>query len=188
MNLKKYYIPHTTHHTRSDPDTTLFAYEGPFYIDTLTLLGQHLKTLTSGNPHMQKKLFRVYVELTQNVANYAEQFIKNGSSEKPIGIGEVWVKQNINQYCLTTKNLVRQKDANILSQRCEIINTAKPENLRDLKRELRKSSSDQKLGARIGLVQARLISDNPLHYTILEENRYYSYFKLTVKFSKNGEH
>ncbi|MBS3807092.1 MAG: SiaB family protein kinase [Bacteroidales bacterium] len=188
MHLERNHISKPTQSARSDPHIVLFAYEGPFFIDMLTLLGQHLKTLTLKNTSMQKKLFRVYIELAQNVAKYAEQYVQPGNKEKRVGIGEVWVKEDKNQYSLTTRNLVQQKDANILSQRCEIINNTDFHDLRDLKRELRKSSTDHKLGARIGLVQARLISDNPLHYTILEENRDYSYFKLTVKFSKNGEH
>jgi len=188
MHLKRNHISNPTPSEYRDTDSLLFAYEGPFFIDMLTMLGKHLKTLTSKDTSIQKKLFRVYIELTQNVSNYSEQYVQNGNNEKNTGIGEVWVKEDKNQYHLTTRNLVQQKDANILSQRCEIINNTDFRELRDLKRELRKSSTDQKLGARIGLVQARLISNTPLHYTILEENRDYSYFKLTVKFNKNGEH
>jgi len=188
MHLEKKHMANPTHSHRSDPDNILFAYEGPFFIDMLTTLGHHLKTLTLNNAFIQKKLFRVYIELTQNVANYAERYIHTQNKVKRIGIGEVWVKEDENQYYLTTRNLVQQKDANILSQRCEIINNTDFRDLRALKRELRKSSADHKLGARIGLVQARLISNNPLDYIILQENRNYSYFKLTVKFSKNGEH
>lgn len=188
MHLEKNHISNRPLYECRDTDTLLFAYEGPFFIDTLTMLGKHLKNLTSKDISLQKKLFRVYIELAQNVSNYSEQYIQTAQNEKSTGIGEVWVKEDKNQYQLTTRNLVQQKDANILSQRCEIINNTDFSELRDLKRELRKSSTDQKLGARIGLVQARLISNTPLHYTILEENRNYSYFKLTVKFSKNGEY
>ena len=185
---KKYIPTPTTDHHYGDPDKLLFAYQGPFFIDTLTTLGHHLKKLTAPDIVLQKKIFRVYVELTQNVSNYAEQFIFSDNKQKRTGIGEVWVKEDKNLYYLTTKNLVHRKDANILSQRCEIINSADFTHLKNLKRELRKSSTDHKLGARIGLVQARLISHNQLHYTILHQDRDYSYFKLTVKFSKNGAH
>lgn len=188
MHPEKKHILNHDPDQHGDPDNLLFAYQGPFFIDTLTTMGHHLKNLTSHNMPLQKKLFRVYVELTQNVSNYAEQCIPAEKKQKRIGIGEVGVKEDKNLYYLTTKNLVHRQDANILSQRCEIINSADLTHLKNLKRELRKSSTDHKLGARIGLVQARLISSNQLHYSILHQNREYSYFKLTVKFSKNGEH
>jgi hypothetical protein len=87
-----------------------------------------------------------------------------------------------------TKNLVKVRDANVLSQRCDIINNSALNDLKGLKRELRKSSESNKLGARIGLVQARLISNNPLDFQLIEKNRYYSYFKLMVKFNKNEQY
>lgn len=188
MYLEKSHIPNQNHRDHRAPESTLLAYEGPFFIDLLTMLGNHLKVMTSRNLTLQKKLFRVFVELSQNVSNYAEQYIKLENDSKNIGIGEVRIREDKNHYLLTTKNLVKMTDANTLCQRCEIINNADFENLKNLKRELRKSSTGYKLGARIGLVQARLISNNPLNHHILEENRDYSYFKLTVKFSKNGEH
>ena len=184
MNLEKRYKPHIQPHL-SDPDNPLFTYEGPFFIDLLTMFGNYLKMMTSTYPVIQKKLFRIYVELSQNVANYAEEYIKLEHEHKKIGIGELRIAEDKNGFLLTTKNLVKVKDANVLSQRCEIINNASPEHLKDLKRELRKSSTGYKLGARIGLVQARLISSNSLDYNILEKNKDFSYFKLTVKFNKH---
>ena len=187
MHLEKRYKP-PIYPRLSDPENPLFTYEGPFFIDLLTMFGNYLKMMTTKHPFIQKKIFRIYVELSQNVANYAEEFIKLQHEQKRIGIGELRIAEDKNQYLLTTKNLVRVKDGNVLSQRCEIINNASAEHLKDLKRELRKSSTGYKLGARIGLVQARLISGNPLDYNILEKNKDFSYFKLTVKFNKHEQY
>lgn len=163
----------------------LLAYEGPFFIDLLTIFGNYLKIMTENHSLIQKKLFKIYVELSQNVAYYAEEYITLNSESKRIGIGEIRITEDAGQYQLMTKNLVKTKDANVLSQRCDIINNSALEDLKYLKRELRKSSESNKLGARIGLVQARLISNNHLDFNIIEKNRHYSYFKLTVKFDKN---
>ncbi|MFP4620654.1 MAG: SiaB family protein kinase [Bacteroidales bacterium] len=164
---------------------SLIAYEGPFFIDLLTIFGNYLKIMTENNSLIQKKLFKIYVELSQNVAYYAEEYITIESESKRIGIGELRITEDLDQFQLMTKNLVKIKDANLLSQRCDIINNSSLEELKGLKRELRKSSESNKLGARIGLVQARLISNNHLDFDIIEKDRYYSYFKLTIKFDKN---
>lgn len=171
-----------------DPKKPVFTYEGPFFIDLLTMLGNYLKMMTSSHQAIQKKLFRIFVELTQNVSNYSEEYLQIHQDNKKVGIGELRIAEDQNFFLLTTQNLVRSHDANVLSQRCEIINQTPGEQLKDLKRELRKSSTGYMLGARIGLVQARLISMNPLDYTIFEKNKDYSYFKLTVKFDKDGEY
>lgn len=167
-----------------ETEQRLIAYEGPFFIDLLTIFGNYLKIMTEDDPLIQKKLFKIYVELSQNVAYYAEEYLTLESEAKTIGIGELRVTRDLDQYQLITKNLVKIKDANVLSQRCDIINNSSIEDLKDLKRELRKSSESNKLGARIGLVQARLISNNHLDFDIIEKNRNYSYFKLTIKFDK----
>lgn len=167
-----------------ETDRNLIAYEGPFFIDLLTIFGNHLKILTERDPISQKKLFKIYVELSQNVAHYAEEYIIIKSESKKIGIGELRITESTDEYILTTKNLVKIKDANVLSQRCEIINNSPIDHLKNLKRELRKSSAGYKLGARIGLVQAKLISNNNLDFDIIEKDREYSYFKLAVKFDK----
>jgi hypothetical protein len=169
-------------------ENSLIAYEGPFFIDLLTIFGNYIKILTKNYPLTQKKLFKIYVELSQNVSYYSEEYVSLKSESKKTGIGELRVSEDQEQYHLTTKNLVKLKDANVLSQRCDIINNSPPDHLKDLKRELRKSSGNPKLGARIGLVQAKLISKNNLDYDIIEKNKNYSYFKLTVKFDKDEQY
>jgi hypothetical protein len=171
-----------------ETEHTLIAYEGPFFIDLLTIFGNYLKILTEKDPVIQKKLFKIFVELSQNVAYYAEEYFIIKHEAKKIGIGELRIKEDADQYCLTTKNMVQHKDANILSQRCDIINSSPIDQLKNLKRELRKTSESNKLGARIGLVQAKLISNNNLDYEIIKKNRNYSYFKLSINFDKNEQY
>lgn len=172
----------------SDVNHNLIAYEGPFFIDLLTMFGNYLDILTDNNTNNRKKIFKVYMELSQNVANYSEEYILLENKTKKVGIGELRVNEDNSYFRLTTKNLVNHKDANVLLQRCHIINNSSVEHLKDLKRELRKTATGIKLGARIGLLQAKLISNNNLEFGILEKNRNYSYFKLTVKFNKNEKH
>lgn len=171
-----------------DTNQSLIAYEGPFFIDLLTIFGNYLKIMTENNTLIQKKLFKIYVELSQNVAYYAEEYINVENESKKVGIGELRITEESDQYQLMTKNLVKIRDAKVLSQRCDIINNSALDDLKGLKRELRKNSESNKLGARIGLVQARLISNNPLDFDFIEKNRYYSYFKLMVKFDKNEQY
>ena len=162
----------------------LLFYEGPFFIDLLTIFGNYLKLYTNKYPVSQKKLFKIYVELVQNVANYAEETFHLQNEDREIGIGEFYLSDRKTHYRFTTKNIVKARDAKTLSQRCEIINNSGYDQLKELKRELRKTSPGVKYGARIGLVHAKLISGNNLEYTTIEKNRDVSIFKITAKVDK----
>jgi len=162
----------------------LLFYEGPFFIDLLTIFGNYLKLYTNRHPVSQKKLFKIYVELVQNVANYAEETFHLQNEDREIGIGEFYLSDRETHYRFTTKNIVKAKDAKILSQRCEIINDSDYDQLKELKRELRKTSPGAKYGARIGLVHAKLISENNLEYMTIQKNRDMSIFKITAKVDK----
>ncbi|MFO8236635.1 MAG: SiaB family protein kinase [Bacteroidales bacterium] len=164
----------------------LLSYEGPFFIDLLTIFGNYIKIYLQNNCNAQKKLFKIYVELAQNVAFYSEEFHILKNENKKIGIGEMNLKETDGEFRFTTRNLVKAKDASILSQRCEIINNSNLEQLKELKRELRTSSPGEKYGARIGLVQAKLISKNNIEYSLLKTNKNYSIFKITAKINNNG--
>ncbi|MGM0496859.1 MAG: SiaB family protein kinase [Bacteroidota bacterium] len=162
----------------------LLFYEGPFFIDLLTIFGNYLKLYTNKYSVAQKKLFKIYVELVQNVANYAEESYHLQNEDRHVGIGEFFLSEKETHYRFTTKNIVKARDAKILSQRCDIINNSDYEQLKELKRELRKTSPGAKYGARIGLVHAKIISGNNLDYVTIEKNRYRSIFKITAKVDK----
>ncbi|MFP4448356.1 MAG: SiaB family protein kinase [Bacteroidales bacterium] len=166
----------------------LLSYEGPFFIDLLTIFGNYIKLYLKNNLIAQKKLFKIYVELAQNVAFYSEESYLLKNENKKIGIGEMNLKETDTDFRFTTRNLVKSKDAKILSQRCEIINDSDFNKLKELKRNLRMSSPGEKYGARIGLIQAKLISKNNIEYSLIEKNKDYSIFKITAKINNNGEY
>jgi hypothetical protein len=57
--------------------------------------------------------------------------------------------------------------------------------LRKIKREQRLNSPGEKFGARIGLIQAVMLSQNKLEYFCEEKDNDFSYLSLTVKIDKN---
>jgi hypothetical protein len=101
-----------------------------------------------------------------------------------IGVGELYLKEMENSYSFTTTNQVKKTDANILSERCELVNASDQIKLRELKREQRINSPGEKFGARIGLIQAVMLSGNKLDYKVEEIDDKYSYFSLTVTIDK----
>lgn len=132
----------------------------------------------------RKKLFKIFIELSQNVSNYSEDYHMVNNVQR-IGVGELVLKEEESAYTFTTTNQVKKTDAEILAERCELINKSDQLRLRELKREQRLNSPGEKFGARIGLIQAVMLSKNKLEYKIRNINEKFSYFSLTVKIDKN---
>ena len=101
-----------------------------------------------------------------------------------IGVGELSLKEFDTAYSFTTKNQVKKTDADILAERCELVNASDQMKLRELKRDQRLNSPGEKFGARIGLIQAVMLSKNRLDFKVDKINENFSYFSLTVKIDK----
>lgn len=164
-------------------DRTLISYRGPFYIELISVFGNNIRNLKDCYSNSRKKLFKIFIELSQNVSNYSENFHMVNNVQR-IGVGELDIRESESTYYFSTKNQVKKNDAVILAERCELCNSSDYNRLRELKREQRINSPGEKFGARIGLIQAVMLSKNTLDYKIDEINNFFSYFTLTVKIDK----
>jgi len=164
-------------------EKTIFAYEGPFFIELLAVFGNSIKSITKHYPNSKSKLFKIFIELSQNVANYSEDIHKFKNGNK-IGIGKLLLIEKNDAFYFTTKNLVLNNHSKILAERCNFINNSDKKNLRKLKREQRLSAPGEKYGARIGLIHAVILSKNSLDYSVENFNAEKSFFTITTKIEK----
>lgn len=162
---------------------SLFTYEGPFFIELLYVFGNYVKFITRMNPVARTRLFKIFIELAQNVSNYSEE-MHEVDEELKIGRGKLVLFETDKHYAFTTINYVKKSDGEILSERCNLINKSTQDELRKLKREMRLNSPGEKFGARIGLIQAVILSKNPLDYKIEAIDDNISLFYLTIKVDK----
>ncbi|MFW5721633.1 MAG: SiaB family protein kinase [Bacteroidota bacterium] len=163
---------------------TLLSYRGPFYIELISVFGSNIKNFSKNYDNARRKLFKLFIELSQNVSYYSESFHMVNSVQR-IGLGELDLKEYETFYTFTTTNKVKNTDAQILSDRCKMVNQSDPYELRQLKREQRMNSPGEKFGARIGLIQAVMLSKNKLKYKVEKIDNQYSFFSITVKVDKN---
>lgn len=162
---------------------TIVSYKGPFYIELISVFGTNIRRLNDEFVNARKKLFKIFIELSQNVSNYSEDFHMVNNIQR-IGVGELHVLENEEKYFFSTTNQVKSSDAEILAERCKLINSSEYPKLRELKREQRLNSPGEKFGARIGLIQAVMLSKNTLDYNIENIDDKFSFFTLTVKIDK----
>lgn len=162
---------------------TIVSYKGPFYIELISVFGTNIRRLNDEYVNARKKLFKIFIELSQNVSNYSEDFHLVNNIQR-IGVGELNVLENEEKYFFSTTNQVKSSDAEILAERCKLINSSEYNKLRELKREQRINSPGEKFGARIGLIQAVMLSKNTLDYNVEYIDDKFSFFTLTVKIDK----
>ncbi len=159
------------------------SYKGPIDDQILQAFGIYIEGLLKDSPKAGRKIFKVFVELAQNISYYsAEKSILPNNKE--IGTGMVLINETKNNYTFMTGNLVKNEDIVSIIEKSEIINSLNREELREYKREQRKLPPGKKGGAHIGLIQVALTSANPLDIEVNPVDDDYSFFSIAVKIDK----
>ncbi|WP_020526323.1 SiaB family protein kinase [Flexithrix dorotheae] len=154
-------------------------------IDELVIshLGDQIRERFADAPKTNRKLFSIFMELTQNIFFYSAEKITDSDSEKRIG--SVSITEEEEQYTIQCSNLVEQQYAGELEESCATIKGMDKEALRKYKREQRgKPQGERSKGAGIGLIQVAILSENNLQASIVPENEDFSRYSLDIKVEK----
>ena len=161
----------------------LITYHGPISINLLSFIGNYLKMILNTDYKIFSKIYKVFIELTQNVSYYSAE-----SKEVDHGLysGIGWFSLNEYEDCFkfTTANLILKEHATILDKNCNEINSLNETELRELKRKTRGQAKIRDIGAHIGLIHTGLISGNNLEFQIDNIDEKYSYFTISAKMDK----
>jgi len=159
-------------------------YDGPFSIEIISTLAKSLQENIIATDYVKKKLYRVFIELTQNVALYSfdKVLLATGAS---IGKGKTIVQITNDTIICTTTNKILKEHSDILINNCLNINKSNPDDLREEKKTLRKMSTIKDTRAHIGLIMVSIYSGNDLNYEVINENTTGStYFKISATIHK----
>ncbi|MCX7985437.1 MAG: SiaB family protein kinase [Bacteroidales bacterium] len=158
------------------------AYKGPFYIDVLSGMAGHLRQMYKLKPITCNRLYKIFFELTQNVAKYSAEMCNLYQHYKYGGIGSFTVEENNNAIRISTTNVIKIEDAPILVKYCNEINSMSVEALREyrsLKRRPQPDPGDS--GAYIGIIQIGIITKNKIEWVIEPLSERFSLFTITAK-------
>ena len=158
----------------------LYSYKGIFEKKTISKYRKKLLELTKENQQVQRKIFYVFVELTQNVAYYSN--IRDEKTD--VGKGVLLIGESPDSYFFIVGNNIQQSEINVFKKKCEIINSLNRENLREFKRQQRNLIPGTNGGAHIGLIMVALTTRKKLFIDITKFNEYSSYFFLKVEIDK----
>ena len=167
------------HQAQLNQEEVIISYRGPLNDVLLSEFGHGIRTNSSIPPKVSKKIFTVFMELAQNVLYYSQEINHFGEREP---IGALIVLKNNDFYQILTNNLIQSKTIHNLENKCLMVNTLKRSALRDYKRELRNAPKEvESKGAGIGMVQAALVSQNPLEFDFKELDEDFAYYTIMAK-------
>ncbi|GAB4405857.1 MAG: hypothetical protein OHK0053_31920 [Microscillaceae bacterium] len=175
------------YHAAINFEQVVLSYKGPLTDILLAELSKDVREKISENPKAGKKVFSIFMELAQNVLFYSKEVNHFGNNDK---VGTLVILDNGPAYQILTGNIVLKDSVQFIREKCEKVNTLDRDGLREYKRFLRNTpeqGSEESRGAGIGIVQATLLSDNPLGYTIREFESGNAFFLLNITVDKQGK-
>jgi hypothetical protein len=165
-------------------ENALMFYQGPVTVNLISYLGNYIQSFLPLDGRMFQRIFRIFVELTQNVSFYSDD-IKEGKNGSSCGGGWFSIQDLEDQYRLTTGNLIKTPDGPKLEAYCSEINSLEEEALRKLKRDIRSNAMMRDISAQVGLIQIGILSNHPLEYQITKIDRLQSFFIVSTRISKS---
>jgi hypothetical protein len=127
--------------------------------------------------NLRRRVFSILVEILENVGKYSPGKIP----EKEFGMPVAIIRVENEVYSLTTGNLVRNENVELLKEKLDIINRFDKRGLKEL---FRSSLSGQTIKAEstgnMGLIDMARKSGSKLDYQFEQVNDLYSYYTLTV--------
>jgi len=159
-----------------------FSYKGTFDDVNLSYINEYIETAVQASEGSRTDLFRVFVELAQNIAQNSidREIVKR----EEIGVGIMLIIENDDNFEIISGNPANNEDARIISEKCDKINQSTPDELRELKREFRRMTQGEMGNANIGLIKIALISGYEFKYFITKINDSVSFFTIQIKIKK----
>jgi len=156
------------------------SYKGPWDEHMLFSIGNYIKLFTKDRPTASKKIFKVFMELAQNVCLHSAEYNKLEKSKRS-GIGTMVISESGGYYYFYSGNVVSNVDIFPIIDKCEVINALDRKELREFKRKQRNLPFGEAGGGNIGLIQVALTSEYPLKIKLTPINDENSFFSICVK-------
>lgn len=161
------------------------AFKGAISQDVLVELGTLLKNKSAFDRKV-KKVFAIFIEMTQNILHYSAEMEKVGVGDnREAGVGVVVVSETETDYSVSAGNLITSEQVIHLRSQCERIHGSDEAQLKQYYDERIKSHTiEGSKGAGLGLLDIARKSDYPLEYDIQKLDDNHSFFVMTARIAK----
>ena len=180
-------ITHYSYYRRMTDTNIDLAFKGPFSHEILLSLADViLETVDSKMPQQKnsKKVFAVFIELTQNIRDYSIE--KKATNGKSFGTGLVTLQENHDEFIITSGNLVTNETAKTMIEYCDYLNSLEKDELKNIYKEKMNEPSTDSSGGGVGLITIKRKTDIPFETKVETVDEHTSFFVLTVKIVKEN--
>lgn len=177
LNLFDYY-------SLTNNKDVIISYKGPVTDVIMAEISRDIRDKLADKPTASRRLFSVFMELSQNILYYSAEKITFSNRNDSVGI--ILITERDESYIFSCGNLVENEYLEELVTSCETINSLDREDLRKFKREVRNSPNpaERSKGAGIGLIHVALTSRHPLEVEHRRLDEKHSFFALSVQIRK----
>jgi hypothetical protein len=162
----------------------LMCFNGPFSHSIIEELGKAVRRYLESEELRRSSLmdvFSVYVEATQNVANYANRAGRPEEQRQQLNSGIIVIGRRGDQYLIQSGNPVQPEDAGPLRSRLDQIIALDKTGLKALYKErMRQPLEPGRSGAGLGLIDMARKASEPLTYTFVPGEDGMPFFSLKV--------
>ena len=156
----------------------LVAYQGVFERQLLSAMAKNLESSVK-DAALSKRLFRIFIEIAQNIAFYSAE--KMQFENKASGAGILVMKGESDSITIAGGNLIKNININDLSNNCNRINSLNHDALREYKRnELEQRISEGK-SSHLGFIQIAILSNNQIKIDIKKIDQEFSFIIISSK-------
>lgn len=148
-------------------DNIAISYTGIFDTEILSVLAKEIEGTLSPDDRVNKKVFKIFIELAQNIAFYSLERETN-SEGVDTGVGTMIIRNYGDHYVFSTGNKTTMENIIPVMEKCDNINSMSREKLREYRRLQRNMPAGEKGGGNIGLIQVALTASNPLEYSLIK--------------------
>jgi hypothetical protein len=162
----------------------LISFSGRFSQAVIEDLGDAVKRYLETEAISQNEtynVFSIFIEQTQNIKNYGSKYEARPNGTMIAGSGIVTIGKTNDGYFVSSGNLIENDDADRLRERIKALAGLDKTALKRLyKEQLRKEPEPGATGAGLGLIDMAKRSSRPLEFSILPQDRQFSFFTLKV--------
>ncbi len=173
------------HHLIGDmqDEGMLLCFNGPFFHEIIEALGTAMRRCLE-TAELKKTVlmdvFSVYIELTQNVKNYAALKARTEIERHEIGNGAIIIGKSPEGYWVSSRNLVEKEDISTLKDRLDRIALSDKQQLKALYKDQMRKPPSPTGGAGLGLIDIARRASKPLEYSFTAAGDHCSFFRIHV--------
>lgn len=162
---------------------SLISHRGTFNDKVIADVSNFISTELSDDIAVNDKLFRIFIELAQNIAFYSDE--RDNYEGEEIGVGVMALRDIGDAFVLHTANVITKPKLEPIKAKCEKVNSLDRDGLRAFKREMRNTPPGERGNAHIGLIQISLIAESPVQIYETELDADKSLTEITIEVKKN---